>query len=422
MRAQLYRFLDRAKRETEKGDVVAFSPTKTKVANVLEATAAEGQLPQSVRPPVWLNRGTNPEAAEIIACANGLLHLPTRQVLEHTPAFFTLNALDFEYQPDAIDPAEWLNFLNAVWPDDPDAISTLQEIFGLCLTANTSFQKCFLIVGPKRSGKGTIARTLTQLLGAANVVGPTLSSLATNFGLAPLIGKRLAIISDARLSGKADQQVIVERLLSITGEDGLTIDRKFRDGWTGKLDARFLILTNELPRLTNSSGALAGRFVTLKMTNSFYGKEDLGLGARLAPELPSILLWGIEGWKRLIARGYFVPPASSLAAQQELEDLGSPIGAFLRDRCTVGQGLGVRADALYGAWCAWCKEAGRDHPGTVQTFGRDLGSAVPGIAVTQPRSADGSRIRYYDGLTLNREQAAAETESSYFRGDPGWGK
>ena len=69
-----------------------------------------------------------------------------------------------------------------------------------------------MLVGPKRSGKGTIARILTDLIGKANVAGPTLSGLGTNFGLAPLIGKPLAIIDDARLSGKADASVIAERL------------------------------------------------------------------------------------------------------------------------------------------------------------------------------------------------------------------
>ena len=58
-----------------------------------------------------------------------------------------------------------------------------------------------------------------------NYAAPTLASLGERFGLASLIGKSLAIISDARLSGRSDQQVIVERLLSITGEDGQTIDR-----------------------------------------------------------------------------------------------------------------------------------------------------------------------------------------------------
>lgn len=56
-----------------------------------------------------------------------------------------------------------------------------------------------MIVGPKRSGKGTIARVLTHMLGRDNVANPTLSGLSSQFGLAPLIDKRAAIISDARL-------------------------------------------------------------------------------------------------------------------------------------------------------------------------------------------------------------------------------
>ena len=72
----------------------------------------------------------------------------------------------------------------------------------------------------------------------------------------------------------SNDSVITERLLSISGEDSLTVDRKYREPWTGKLPSRFLILSNELPRLTDSSGALASRFVMLTMVTSFYGRED----------------------------------------------------------------------------------------------------------------------------------------------------
>jgi len=429
MRQSLYRFLDGAKRYSDDGELIPFDPTKNKVANVLEATAAEAQLARRIRPPAWLGDGQNPPAAEVIACSNVLLHLPTRDTKAHTPDFFTLNALDFAFDAKAPDPAEWLRFLAGVWPDDQQAIDTLQEVFGLCLTGETKYQKAFLVVGPKRSGKGTIARVLTQLLGAPNVCGPTLSSLSQNFGLAPLIGKRVAIISDARLGGKADQQVIVERLLAITGEDGLTIDRKFRDGWTGKLDARFLILTNEMPRLTDSSGALASRFIILAMVRSFFGKEDLGLGTRLTPELPGILLWAIKGWERLTKRGFFVPPASSDAAQRDLEDLGSPVGAFLRDRCMVGQGHGARCDVMYRAWCDWCQEQGRDHPGNTASFGRDLNAAVAGLRVQNIRDTQGGRQRYYSGVGIDpdwlvervgtRSNALRAGFDAYHPDDPG---
>lgn len=407
MRATLYRFLDGAQRVTETGEVVPFDPTKPKVAFVLEATAAEAQIPGRVRPPAWLEGTSGPNPAELVACANGLLHLPTRKLHAHSAAFFNLNALPFGYRPDVPEPEEWLAFLKTIWPSDPDAISTLQELFGLCLTADTRHQKAFLIVGPKRSGKGTIARILTELLGAANVCGPTLSSLGQNFGLATLIGKRLAVISDARLGGKTDQQVIVERILAITGEDSLSIDRKHREAWTGKLDVRFVVLTNELPKLTDASGALAGRFVILTMTHSFYGKEDLALTSKLTAELPGILAWAIEGWKRLTERGHFVPPKSSEDARRDLEDLGSPIQAFLRDRCVVEVGAEVRCDDFYQAWCDWCREHGREHPGTTQTLSRDLNAAIPGLRVSQPRDrTTGRQIRHHNGVRLATAQDA----------------
>src|SRR5690606_6286310 len=125
-----------------------------------------------------------------------------------------------------------------------------------------------------------------------------------------LLNKRLAVISDARLSGRTDQAIVTERLLSITGEDAITVDRKHLAPVTAKLSVRFLILTNELPRLNDSSGALANRFLILPLRNSFLGREDTGLTSRLLEELPGILLWAIEGLRRLYERGHFLQPAS----------------------------------------------------------------------------------------------------------------
>ena len=80
-----------------------------------------------------------------------------------------------------------------------------------------------------------------------------MSSLTKNFGLQPLIGRQLAIISDARLGKASDGQVIAERLLSISGEDTLTIDRKNILAWTGQLPTRILILTNEAFSISDPS-------------------------------------------------------------------------------------------------------------------------------------------------------------------------
>jgi putative DNA primase/helicase len=406
LRAQLYAFLDGCQCKVKVKDEYEFRPVKPNslmVGGVLDALRSAAHLDSTIGPPAWLDGAIDPPAQEILACANGLLHLPTLRLLPHSSNFFNLNALDYEFDRNAPPPRQWLAFLNQIWPEDPEAISTLQQIFGYLLTSDTGQQKALLMVGPKRSGKGTIARILSRLIGPHNFAAPTLASLGERFGLASLIGKSLAIISDARLSGRADQQVIVERLLSITGEDGQTIDRKYNPRpWTGKLPTRFVILTNELPKLGDASGALASRFVMLLMSKSFYGREDQGLTDKLLTELPGILNWSLAGWAALKRAGHFVQPASAKQALQQLEDLSSPTGAFVRERCEVGAAFSVSTSDVFNAWIEWCAGQRREHPGTVQSFGRDLDAAVPGLKIAQlgPR---GERVRVYQGLRLKQE-------------------
>jgi putative DNA primase/helicase len=398
IRSALYEFLDTCLTNGKKRPK-PLKPTRTTVSNVADGLRAAAHLDGSIAAPAWLDHVPDIPPYEIVACTNGLLHLPTLDLIPHTPAFYTHNAVAFAYERDAPEPHHWLAFLNQLWPNDPDSIETLQEIFGLSLTPDTSYQKGFLVVGPKRSGKGTVARVLAQLVGVENTVAPTLAGLGRNFGLAPLIGKRVAVISDARLGGKADQQAVAERLLSVTGEDAITIDRKFLPAWTGQLQTRFIILSNELPRLADTSGALASRFIVLMLTQSFYGREDRRLTARLLTELPGILNWAIVGWRRLKERGYFRQPASAADAVRELEDLGSPITAFIRDCCVVAPGRMVEVTRLFEVWCQWSKEQGRDYTGNIQLFGRDLRSALPNLKTSRPRDDD-DRIRMYEGLGL----------------------
>jgi putative DNA primase/helicase len=274
-------------------------------------------------------------------------------------------------------------------------------MFGYCLMADTSQQKAFMLIGPKRSGKGTIARILEAVIGPYNCISPTLSSLGTAFGLQPFLGKRLATISDARISGKTDTSIVAERVLAITGEDSVTVDRKYLGPWTGKLDTRFLVISNELPAIADASGALPSRFILLMMTQSFYGQEDRGLTGKLLSERSAILNWAITGYERLCERGYFEQPTTAADALRELEDLASPIAAFVRDRCDIAPTRCIRIDNLYAAWCAWCEEQGRDQPGIKQRFGRNLRTVLPQVKITNPRTGEaGKQERTYEGIAL----------------------
>jgi P4 family phage/plasmid primase-like protien len=384
---------------------VARKVTTRLLADVTLALSGMTLLPGTVEQPSWLTDDEPFTPEHVLACNNTLLHLPSLadglERCQHplTPAFFSPNALNYDYDPAAPPPDDWLRFLDQLWPGDQQAVDTLQEWFGYCLLPDTRHHKMLFVAGPKRSGKGTIARVLRELVGDRNACAPTLAGMGTNFGMAPLLGKTLAVISDARLSGRSDAAVVVERLLSISGEDAQTIDRKNRSHVTTRLPVRFVILTNELPRLSDASGALVGRLIVLRMTQSWFGREDTGLTQRLLGELPGILLWALEGWKRLRARGRFLQPESGGQLVRDLEDLSSPIGAFVRERCEVGPGYEEQVKDLYRAWKGWCEDKGKEHPGDEQTFGRNLRAALPGID-DHRRRIGGQQVRYYAGVRL----------------------
>jgi putative DNA primase/helicase len=407
LRSQVYEILgavDYLKPVTVNGQVVTWEPApwnpdKRKIANVIEAMGAVGHLSSDVGPPSWIHQhgAARHPAAQMIGCANGVLDLTTREMYGHTPALFNTVSVPFDYEPDPTPPAAWLQFLNSLWPNDKPSVALLQEYVGYVLSGRTDMQKMLLLIGPTRSGKGTIARMLVDLVGRGHVAGPTLASLGTNFGLSPLLGRPLAIVSDARL-GTAPADSVVERLLSITGEDMLTVDRKFKEPWSGKLSTRFVILSNELPKFRDASGAIANRLVILQMTESFLGREDRGLDRRLRDELPGILAWALQGLDRLVRNGRFTVPSSSNDATNLMMDLASPVSAFVRERCRRGSGEYVSRDGLYTAWKVWAEENGH-RAGTKSVFGRDIRAVVPEVKVTQP-TIGANRVRMYAGIAL----------------------
>ena len=388
-------------KETKEGgrEIVAFNPKTSSVNDVAHALRAVcyADIPE---PQCWIEQlPDDPPAGEIIAFSNGFLHWPTRTLLPSTDRLFVTSALDFAYDPSAGAPVEWLKFLGNLWPTDPESVTALADMFGYLLTDDTSQQKMFMLIGPPRSGKGTILRVLESMVGYHNRVSPSLASIGTQFGLQPLIGKRLAMISDARLSGRADQQPIVENLLRISGEDALSIDRKNISAWTGKLPTRFVLASNELPAFSDSSAALANRFMLFSFTESFLGREDHGLTGRLLKELPAIVLWALDGLERLQERGYLIRPRSAEGLAEDLVEQTSPMRSFVGEKCVVGEGLGCDRDELFKLWKEWCADQGRDHPGTKVSFGRQLSAAYPGVKRSQPREF-GTRLNLYSGIRI----------------------
>jgi putative DNA primase/helicase len=393
IRSALYQFTERAVYISGRNPT-AWSPTQSKIGNLLDAIAAVCLLPPDIDQPSWLDDPHDHRV--IVATANGLLDVERRELLDHTPKFFNQTSVPFNHDPAAGEPKRWHHFLNEVWPAEPEAIAVLGEWFGYVISGRTDLHKIFLMVGPTRGGKGVIARILGAMIGTKNVAAPTLNSFGGDFGLAPLIGKPLAVISDARFAGR-DASIVVERLLSISGEDTLTVNRKFRDQWTGKLPTRLHLISNELPKLNDASTAIVGRMVVILCQESWLNREDIHLEETLRGELTGILNWALDGLQRLSTSNRFTKLPATDEAIADMRDLASPVGAFVRQRCVLGPDHQIGTDDLYAAYKLWAEDAGHIKRNK-EHFGRDL-KAVARIRKQRPREA-GGRTHVYVGINV----------------------
>jgi putative DNA primase/helicase len=396
---------------TDTGEVV--HPDKADLDNVMDALVSLCHREEfEAKPPAWLDEweGVDPDPKMVIAARNGLLDVTTGDLSGLTPRFFTRNGLSFDYDPDAGEPVEWFRFLESIWPEAEGGKANhdlLQEIMGHLLTGETKYQKIFMLLGPSRAGKGTITRTITQLLGEANVAEFSARELTKDFGLSMLLGKQAFIIPDLRLGKGADYSGIAEILLNISGEDRIGANRKFKDYDVSKLNTRIVIAANKELVLPDQSGALVARYVPLVFKKSFIGREDRGLDEKIAPELPAILKWAIEGLRRLEARkddngrliGFVqTPDGEDMLA--EIARRGSSVVAFIKECCVLDPNEKTRKSKVFATFEKWCEEHDIKSLYESDSFAKDLRTSS-GYVVEAVRLREGDkRIRFFTGLKL----------------------
>ena len=392
------------------------SAKELKVLNALKCITCSGIAKDPAIAPTWihsLNIDSLPNPESIVPFKNKLLSIDdflktgiaATSLHSVTPKFFCSTQIPFEIHASDHDPISkrspmrFIAFLNEVFNGDQSSILFLQQWFGYCLTNMTHLQKMLLIVGPKRSGKGTIGRVLQAMLGIENTIAPSASAMLAANGMEPWLGKKLAVFGDARFGDKIDKDAVKEFLLQISGEDTLTIGRKFKCAVSTQLKTKIMVLSNEVPEFIDSGAALASRFIILKMENSVIGKENTGLFEKeLKPEIPLIFWWALDGLRSLMASNRFVQPEGGKATVVQMERNQSPVGAFVSDFCNVRPGISIPKEVLYAGYERWC--IGEDmKPLNRVYFGRYLLSAAHTVKAVRSGN-DGSRVQSFDGISL----------------------
>lgn len=387
VRAELVRWLtgEDVQTRNREGVPVAWKPSRDgQVRDVLSMLGDVCNRPASMDPTagvflmdVWLDQRMVPK--------------------DYTPAVWNTSVTTYRWDVRAECPKTLLWLGSILSTED---VELLRQWCGYLVSGRTDLQKMLVMIGPPRSGKGTLLWMMEELLGPGSTASvAALSELTKTFGLEPFIGARLVVMPDVRWAAK-DAAEAVPELLSITGCDSRDVNRKNRKVWRGRLDVRFVAASNDTPSLADASGALAGRMLTITMGKSFLGSEDPGLRDMIRAEMSGVLQWALGGLRVLNAAGRFVEPESSVNAREEVRQAGNPTYLFIEDECLVGPYGTVQLDRLYVAYTAWCQRCGYKAL-SMHVLSRQLQNTVRGkIRSERRRRASGARERVVLGLTL----------------------
>lgn len=288
-----------------------------------------------------------------IRLANGTLFLdgtftPERDVC--------LNRLPVRYVPDAPTPKRWLEFLDDLL--EPEDVLTLQEYIGYCLIPSTKGQKMLMLTGRGGEGKSRIGLVMRSLLGDSMKTG-SIAKVETNpFARADLEHQLLMVDDDMKLEALPQTNHIKE---IITAECPLDLERKGRQSYQGRLYVRFLGFGNgTLQSLYDHSVGFFRRQIILTVKERKPNRQDDPfIAEKMCAETEGILLWALEGLRRLIANNYQF--TLSRKARENMEDAvsdGNNAVEFLKSEGYIRFRPGSETSSrnLYAAYRQWCED------------------------------------------------------------------
>lgn len=311
------------------------------------------------------------DESSYVVFKNGTLHVPTGTFIgTHSPEHWATRYIDVSYDEDA-SCHTWLRMLDNLTEGKPaaerDAIqNSLQEWCGIALLGiNKSLprglRKALFLLGPPYSGKTTILEAIQTLLGTESFVNTKVSELGSQFSLHEFMGAQAWICeeTDTKLNDHLDSTVDSARIKNLITGEPMSVQRKFKDSVSFSFHGPVAWAGNEAPRISDTTNALYDRVILLEFDKVFTKEEAQKVFGLKKPidwltehgELPGIVNWALEGYRRAIKRGYYKTDAVVTDATQAWRAENDPIFAFVRDCTTYNPNVqNITSNVSWAAW------------------------------------------------------------------------
>ena len=339
-------------------DVEQIRVTSSLIGNVVLCVAGmEGvHIPEARQLNSWDDG--NEIHYQTISFNNGLLLFGGKgpAFLKHTPKYFTIVKLPYDYDPDA-DYLQWEDFLLEIMSCDAERVMLLQQWAGYLLTSNLRQQKFLLITGEGANGKGVFFELIERMVGRENCTHIPLAQFGRPFVLATTIGKVANLSSESSAAIDAFGETVLK---SYTAGDAMSFQRKYQDAIEVIPTAKVMIATNQLPKFHDKSQGIWRRMLFVPFEKVYdEDEQNKNLADELAQGLPGIFNWALKGMELLQEDGGFISPVKCRNALEDYKRSVNPARAFLQDNYEIDAEVeGVPCEDVYSQYKNWCDENG----------------------------------------------------------------
>ena len=308
---------------------------------------------------------TDPLALPVIHAMNGMVCIldveGTIELKPFDPDFRSRNLIPIAYNPGA-NCIMFREQLLAPVLTSTD-IGVLQRYCGLVLLGGNRAQKILIMKGEGGTGKGTIVRLITQVIGRDNVTQLRVEKLNGRFETARLVGKLLLNVVEAT----ADylNQDGAEVIKALVGHDPMEGEKKgLQEPVSFEGEFAVIVTTNEEPnvRMAGDESAWRRRLVIIEFPTARAAKArviEKFEGQIMQEESEGVFAWMIQGavkhWKELKEGKGFTTTDAQKERVEELIGRSKSAETFILthvDSDTGGQG--ITSEELYDAYSGYC--------------------------------------------------------------------
>lgn len=312
------------------------------------------------------------ECNDIFNFRNCLYKVSTKEVIQHSPDYYSLTQLGYTYDENA-DCPRFKQFLFEIFDGVKEKVDLVQELLGYCLLNDCRYQVSFLFTGNGSNGKSVLMEVMNHLFHQDNISYVSMSQLASDFGRFLLRGKKVNIATEIKSDVRGTEEIFKQL---VCGEP-TTGSLKHKDIITFSPTCKFIFSVNDALKTTDVSDAYFRRYIVIDFPMKFVTstpkapnerKADVTLKAKLFEELPGIFNFAVQGLDRLQRNKGFTTTAEQEKNIKELKELNNPLLVFIDDEIKVSaQGKLWNKEDIWRKYIKWCED-NRFHPRSSTSF------------------------------------------------------